>query len=264
MSVGGGAGPAAHNIGLRTLAAGEVEVWYRLTDTLGETDVMSAVALLSSDERAQQSRFVFARDSRDYAAAHALLRESLSRYADIAPTAWRFRAGGKPSLAADHDSRSLSFNLSHTHGLVACAVAGGRDVGVDVEPTDRRVDDGVAERYFSKTENADLQRCASHERQRRFVELWTLKEAYVKAIGEGLAHPLNTIVFEIHDRDSIVFVPPAGVDARAWQFALFAPTERYRLAVAISCDSGSSARIDVRSSDGTDRLLPVRASLSSG
>jgi 4'-phosphopantetheinyl transferase len=219
-----------------TLAPGEVHVRYRVTDTLEEADIASAAAMLSPDEHARYARLMFARDRRDYAAAHALLRTSLSQYAEVAPRQWTFRtdARGKPSLAADHDGSRLSFNLSHTHGLVACAVAGGADVGIDVESVDRVVDDRVARRFFSARENADLSRCASDAlRARRFLALWTLKEAYVKAIGQGLSHPLNTIVFVIGDDDTIAFTPPSGVDARAWRFRLVAPTARHHLAVAV-------------------------------
>jgi 4'-phosphopantetheinyl transferase len=253
-----------HNGGVRTrLVPGQVDVWYRITDTLDEMDVADGIALLSPDERERHSRFAFARDRRDYAAAHALLRESLSRYAAVAPMAWRFRAGGKPSLVADDGFPSLSFNLSHTHGLVACAISNGSDVGIDVEAVDRSIDESVAERFFFETESADLRRCVSHERQRRFFELWTLKEAYLKAVGEGLSHPLNTIVFGLTIGGSIDFRPPADVDPAAWQFALFAPTERYCLAIAVRREPGSFAGIDVRSSDGKGRLRPIRTSSSS-
>ena len=138
-----------------TLAPCQVDVWYRVTDPLDEADVAESIAVLSPDERSRHSRFVFARDRRDYAAAHALLRQSLSRYADITPIRWRFREGGKPSLVVDDGAPSLSFNLSHTHGIVACAISGGSDVGIDVEAVAREVDEGVAERVFSETEYAD-------------------------------------------------------------------------------------------------------------
>jgi len=161
---------------------------------------------------------------------------SLSRYAEVPPRQWAFRidTGGKPSLVADEGAPLLSFNLSHTPGLVACAIAGGADVGIDVESVDRIVDDRVARRFFSARENAALRRCASDAlRARRFFALWTLKEAYVKAIGQGLSHPLNSVVFTIGDDDTIAFTPPAGVDADAWHFRLVAPTARHRLAVAV-------------------------------
>ena len=210
-----------------------MHVWIRRTDALTEADLAAEIPLLSLEERERHARFRFARDRRDFAAAHALLRRSLSRYADLPPNEWVFQqeAGGKPSLG--HGGvPPLSFNLSHTDGLVACAIATGLDVGIDVETVDRRVDVGVAERFFSAAENAGLRRSASAGiRASRFFELWTLKEAYVKALGQGLSHALDTIVFQV-DGGTILFTPPPGIDAASWQFALFSPTDRHRLAVA--------------------------------
>jgi 4'-phosphopantetheinyl transferase len=237
------------NDGVRiALAPGDVHVWYRPTGSLGDKDVEDAVARLSQDERTRYARFRFARDRRDYAAAHALLRTSLSRYADLAPESWRFHEtpGGKPSLVLDAGVPRLSFNLSHTDGLVACAIAGGAEVGIDVESVDRDLRDGVAERFFSESENADLRQCASGPlRARRFVELWTLKEAYVKAIGTGLSHPLDSIVFDVADRDAILFLPPPEVEAAGWRFLLSAPTGHHCLAVAVKHDPQTVSRIQL-------------------
>ena len=211
-------------------------------------DISDAVTRLSPDEHMRCARFRFARDQRDYAAAHALLRTSLSRYADLAPESWQFHAapGGKPSLVLGDGMPPLSFNLSHTDGLVACAIAGGSDVGIDVEAVERDVSDGVAERFFSESECADLRHCASEPlRARRFIELWTLKEAYVKAIGKGLSHPLDSIVFDVADRGSILFLPPPDVDVATWSFSLSAPTEHHCLAVAMRHDHHVVPRIQM-------------------
>jgi len=234
------------------LEPGEVHVWYRATDTLGEIDILDAVAVLSPDERARYARFRFVRDQRDYAAAHALLRTSLSRYAGAGPTSWTFQVapGGKPFLVLEDGLPQLSFNLSHTHGLVACAITNGSDVGVDVESVGREVTDGVAERFFSESENVDLRRCGTAAlRARRFIELWTLKEAYVKAIGKGLSHPLNSIVFDPSDRESIRFLPPSDVDRNRWRFTLCAPTDAHCLAVAVRHDPQIRPRIRVMSAE---------------
>jgi 4'-phosphopantetheinyl transferase len=238
-----------HNEGVaRTLGVGEVHVYCRVTDALDETAMADAVSLLSSDEHTRYTRFLFARDRREYAAAHALVRTSLSRYAEVAPRSWSFREeqGGKPSLVADPCVPQLSFSLSHTHGLVACAIAAGADVGSDVEDVDRDVDDRVPQRFFSARERADLGRCPSDIlRAKRFFDLWTLKEAYIKAIGKGLSHPLDTIVFTLDDDHGITFTPPSEVDAASWSFRLFSPTERHRLAVAVATTAGAPRSISL-------------------
>ena len=137
------------------LADGDTYIWYQATDSFDDRATRNAMALLSSAERDNCSRFAFERDRRDYAAAHALLRSALSRYVDAPAHEWRFfeGAGGKPSLL--NTGRSpLSFNLSHTHGLVACIVAPGIDVGIDVERVDSRIDhNDLADSFFSPIEN---------------------------------------------------------------------------------------------------------------
>ena len=223
-------------------------MWYRPTEGLTDQDIVEARRLLSDDERARADRFVFERDRRDFTAAHALLRSTLSRYADVPPDAWRFETadGGKPRLA--HHAGSLSFNLSHTHGFVACVVAHGCDVGIDVESIDRRLDPALANRFFSATETASIDAAPPEERVERFLELWTLKEAYLKATGKGLSHPLDTVVFDMRNDGAVTFHPPPGVDAAAWRFALFAPGARFRLAVAVRRPAGVDVQIEMSAS----------------
>lgn len=212
-------------------------VWYSVTETLDETAVAGALALLSDEERARAARFAFARDRRDFAAAHALTRRVLSSYETVAPSAWAFEtsARGKPSIAA-HQSGAppLAFNLSHTCGTVACAVARAADVGVDVERVDPAIDVfGLAARHFSPQENAQLAAVPDDQRAGRFVEIWTLKEAFIKATGDGLAQALDAFGFVVGPDAAIEFVPPAGMTSADWTFSMFAPSASERIAVAI-------------------------------
>src|SRR5450631_177028 len=139
--------------------SGDVHIRYCATDSIGDDRLRAAVSLLSDEERARHERFRVDRDRREFAVAHALLRTTLSELGDRAPDAWRFASGphGKPMLAPDASTPPLSFNISHAHGLVACVVAAGADVGLDVErvtrPTDWR---SIATRYFSPAEVAQI------------------------------------------------------------------------------------------------------------
>jgi 4'-phosphopantetheinyl transferase len=114
-----------------------------------------------------------------------LVRRVLSTYRPVAPEAWRFTTGshGKPLLDPDC---GLVFSVAHTDGLTVVAVCTGDEVGVDVERVDRRVPLGVAGRWFAPAELEALAAAPEPERARRFLELWTLKEAYVKARGLGV------------------------------------------------------------------------------
>jgi 4'-phosphopantetheinyl transferase len=227
---------------------------FRETATLGPDAIAAAVATLSDEERAQHGRFHFAEDARDYAAAHALLRTVLSRDGARAPRDWQFgkTPAGKPFLRDADAGGGASFSLSHTRGMVACAVTRDADVGIDVERIDRDVNaDGIAMRFFAPAETAALGRVAPELRAHRFFDLWTLKEALVKALGLGLSFPLNRVAFDVDElaaAPAIAFSGPPDIPALQWQFELFTPAPGYRAAVAIRRHSGSPLRVTIRPS----------------
>ncbi|HXI29365.1 MAG TPA: 4'-phosphopantetheinyl transferase superfamily protein [Vicinamibacterales bacterium] len=227
------------------MTAGDILVVWQSTAALTGNALADAVALLSDDERARLERIRFADAARDYAAAHALLRRVLSRGRATSPRDWRFARTptGKPFLV-DDAAPAMSFSLSHTRGLVACAVAPAAvAVGVDVEPCDREIDvDRLAARFFAESEVAALRARAGGERRDRFFDLWTLKEAVAKALGLELPPALAAVALEIDERptgpDLRLVRSPTGADA-AWQLALFTPIAGYRMAVAAVRPTGS-------------------------
>jgi len=166
-----------------------VRIVYAFVDERRDHDP-GLLALLSAEERTRHGRLHFARDRAAFLLAHALLRSLLSELIGGEPASHRFEAGphGKPALAPAVPA--LDFNLSHTTGLVACALAWQAPVGVDVEDASRRVDlDGVGRRVFSAAEQAVLAGLPEEGQADRFFEYWTLKEAYMKARGLGFALP---------------------------------------------------------------------------
>jgi 4'-phosphopantetheinyl transferase len=227
----------------------DIHISYCLTAQLDEAAVRLAVDQLSPEERARHDHFVLARDRRDFAVAHALLRRALSARSDRAPHEWTFTSShlGKPQLPADVAARTgLSFNLTHTHGLVACAVAQDAEVGIDAETLDRRADLlNLAERLFSQAEIADLKRHGTSERHLRFIEIWTLKEAYIKALGNGLSLQLNGFAFTFDGPTGLRFDISNLLPHTPWHFALFAPSDRHRLAIAVSRHSLHALRLVV-------------------
>jgi 4'-phosphopantetheinyl transferase len=198
--------------------------------------VSTAVDQLSPDERTRHARLIFERDRRDFAVAHALLRQMLSAHVDRPPREWTFVPGphGKPMLEPEASGCTLSFNLAHTHGLVTCAITTGTDIGIDVEPIDRGgAALELAQRYFSSVEVAEIERLTGRARETRFIEIWTLKEAYVKAIGDGLTRPVDEFWFTFEESRRLGFESSDPDDSADWSFALFAPSPEYRLAVAV-------------------------------
>jgi len=208
-----------------------------------------ALALLAPDDHRHVARFRFERD-RDLAlASRSLQRRALSACADVPPLAWRFAAGshGRPEIEAPAITPRLRFNVTNTRGLVACAVAVDRDVGLDVEPWREDAPADLVERCFAPVEREALAALPAASRPRRFVELWTLKEAYIKARGLGLELPLEQISFALDDGPPRLTLDPAlGDDAESWQLALWSPVPSHAVALCVRHDDGPPLTIDSR------------------
>jgi len=214
-------------------------VWLACPDDCVNTVLVERYqSLFDDEERRRLEAFRFAEDRHLYLVAHALLRTTLSRYHDIAPRSWRFTAGefGRPEIAHGCGiDQPLTFNLSHTPGLAACGVTSRADIGVDVECLNRTVDElALAERYFSRHETQALRQLPLGRRHLRFREYWTLKEAYVKACGNGLSMPLDAFYFtqDASGTWRISFENETGNPAD-WLFLCQRPTPQHVLAVAI-------------------------------
>jgi 4'-phosphopantetheinyl transferase len=172
---------------------------------------------------------------RQFALTRALQRHVLSAYAgQIPPSQWEFQSGaeGRPGLAPPFDRTGLNFNLSHTHGIVAMAVCRYAGVGVDVEKLGR-APLAVAERYFSAVEASQLRALPAEAQPRRFLQLWTLKEAYLKAVGTGLAGGLGRLSFVFDSGESIRFERDGDAGAARWQFHQFEIGAEHVLALAV-------------------------------
>src|SRR5690242_8360381 len=144
-----------------TLAPGEVHLWLAYYDRYAEAALPAGYReLLTDDEHAQMARFHFERDRLRYLITRALVRTTLSRYAPIPAAAWRFVTNdyGRPAIAERHgDACALSFNVSHTHSLIALALTRDAAVGVDVENVKLRAAPiEIANRFFSRDEAATL------------------------------------------------------------------------------------------------------------
>ena len=194
--------------------------------------------LLSSDERDRMERLIFDRDRRAFLMTRALARRMLSRYAPVAPADWQFitNAHGRPEISVrPAGTPDLRFNISHTDGLIACAVTIGREVGVDVEQVGRHLSHDIAGRFFAPKEVTDLRALPESDQPRVFFDYWTLKEAYIKARGFGLALPLKDFAFTLRPpaAPTIGFEPALDDDPSTWQFLQDWPTAEHRLGLAV-------------------------------
>lgn len=231
----------------------EVHVHYLVSDEITDPRLLSAYeTLLAPDERERRDRYRFDHSKREYLLTRALVRTTLSRYAPVAPRAWTFDKNqwGCPSIA-DPAYANLRFNLSNTQGLIACAVVDGRDVGVDVEDTSRKTETvGIADRFFSPREVEALRALPEEAQQARFFAYWTLKEAYIKARGMGLAIPLDQFSFLLDDGPPIriAFEPELGDDASTWQFEHLALTPKHTTSAAVRRGAAPDMKFVVRRS----------------
>jgi 4'-phosphopantetheinyl transferase len=194
--------------------------------------------IITPDENERMARFVFERDRRQFLITRALVRTMLSRYAAVAPKDWRFITNhfGRPEvLDRPVGVADLRFNLSHTDGLIVCAVTVGREVGVDVENLTREVTHDIPGRFFAPREVADLRALPVSDQPRVFFDYWTLKEAYIKARGMGLSLPLSDFAFCLRPPavPTITFEPALEDDPATWQFHQASPTPAHRLGLAV-------------------------------
>ena len=218
----------------------EVHVWLaRPEERQDQSFLAGCAALLDADEHARLDRFLVEHARLEFLVGRAFLRSVLGAYLGEAPEllALAASADGKPELRwpAPH----VRFNLSNTAGLIACAITHDRDVGIDVERADREVEVlELADRFFASSEAADLRALAPALRLRRFFEYWTLKESYVKAVGSGLALPLDRFWFHLEDPPRVTFASGFADDAERWQFFQIQPTTHHLLAVAVAPAGG--------------------------
>jgi 4'-phosphopantetheinyl transferase len=191
---------------------------------------------LSPDERERAERFVFPRDRQRFAAGRAFLRLLLAQYLGAEPRSLRFSYGpnGKPALADDRTN--LHFNLAHSGPLAVCALARGPELGVDLEQV-RPIEDAeaVARSSFSPGEVQRLEALPEPARLRAFYEAWTRKEAFLKALGDGLARPLDSFEVSLGPGEDPRLLRTLGDPEEAERYSLhdLEPETGYLGAIAI-------------------------------
>lgn len=204
---------------VRSLAADTASLW---------------AAALPGDERARFARIRHERGRREFLAGRLLVRLALATITDVPSSAWQFAEGpyGRPHIAGP--PTSLHFNLAHSGGVVACILSDDRMAGVDVEDLDRRaMDAALWHRYCAPSEIADIEAQPAIARQRRFLTYWTLKEAYLKARGLGIAVHLADIVFTLGDGGPLIgFRESLAGTSTDWAFGLLAADATHLLSWA--------------------------------
>ena len=157
---------------------------------VGDAAIAGFWPTLCSQERERADRFAFEPARARFIAARGLLRTIMATCLGTLPRSVEFSysSTGKPSLGGAFASGGLEFNLAHSGDLVVFAVAGHGVVGVDVEQV-RSIPElsTLSQRFFSPGECAEIEKLSGEEAARGFFRIWTRKEAWLKATGEGIA-----------------------------------------------------------------------------
>ncbi|MGA9998244.1 MAG: 4'-phosphopantetheinyl transferase superfamily protein [Pyrinomonadaceae bacterium] len=222
---------------LLLLGDDEVHIWRAC---LNQEPALVQIFLdtLTPDERQRASRFHFQKDRDHFILARGLLRFILSRYLKTSPEIIRFAYNpyGKPAIAEGTSDESLRFNVSHSRGVALYAVTRGREVGLDIESISEKFASlEIAARFFSPREIEMLQALPKSLQTRAFFNCWTRKEAYIKALGEGLSHPLDSFSVSLAPGETPTLLSSEDdpLETSRWSLLEVVPGEGYVAALAI-------------------------------
>jgi len=224
----------------------EVHIFASCLD-LGPERLESLLETLNAEERARAARFYFDLHRNRFIAGRGFLRSVLGRYLGIVPALVEFTYGprGKPMLSsssagisssfAGRSMKLLQFNLAHCDDLALLAISSQAELGVDVERV-RQIPDAreLVARFFSPNETASFSKLTQKEQPDAFFNLWTRKEAWLKATGEGIAHllPEVEVSFLPGAPGQLMNLPP-GWKIHDWSLLELSPASGFTAAMAI-------------------------------
>lgn len=219
---------------LSTLKDNQVHLWCANL-ALSASKIEQLTSLLSPDELARANKFRFPRHRKRFIAARGVLRRLLGSYISKNPQSLKFtyRDRGKPQLKED---LSLQFNLSHSQEYALFGFTLERLIGVDLE-YQREMPDAlkIAQRFFSPREYQLLEQVPKEQQPQLFFQLWTAKEAYLKAIGTGLSGSLAAVEIAFDQSQSpYLAVPPGEEQTPPWSLHSCSPATNYLGAIAIN------------------------------
>jgi 4'-phosphopantetheinyl transferase len=219
------------------LAENDIHIWLVSEDNpplplkeLGE--------ILSNDEQERANRFHFERDKNRYIVGRGILRTLIGKYyLDIEPKRLEFctASKGKPALKDTFGRRRLKFNQADSNGMALYAISQTHEIGIDIECIrDISSVQEIVEGSFSKYEIAAFKALPADEKQRAFFNCWTRKEAFIKAIGQGLYFSLDQfdVAFTPGETPKILSIRGDRAEAAKWSLFDLKPLHGYSAALA--------------------------------
>ena len=216
------------------ISANQALLMWLPTETVTPRQWPKLVRMLDDVERSRADQFRFARDRDAYIASHALTRGTLARLTGRPPSSWTFETDshGKPEIVCCPGTPRIRINSTHTHGLAAVALILNHNIGCDAECMLSDTPLSIANRYFAPAECAELNAMHGSAARDRFYALWTLKEAYLKAVGRGLSLGLDAAVFRF-DPLAVTFPARVGDRPEAWYFGRYSLNSEHVVALAV-------------------------------
>ena len=206
------------------LEKGEVHLW--------KVDLTTNHPIhLSSDEQERADRFKIEKPRQQFTQARSALRTLLASHLGTEPAKIEFDYAehGKPTL--QHPETSLHFNVSHSQDYALIAIANGIPIGVDIEWLERKADiEALANRFYSKAEQTELKQLPIDLRHQAFLNLWTQKEAYLKALGSGLSRDTRSFAVTLEGGLATDDREPAAPSS--WSIHPLIPAPDYCAAIA--------------------------------
>src|SRR5262245_18720776 len=219
------------------LERGAVHIW-RLSLDRPQTEIDHDSRLLSTDKAARAARFVFSEHRNRYIACRASLRRLLGEYLGASPDDLTFQYNdfGKPEISKPFDARPLRFNVSHCDHWALVSLTLEQRIGIDLERL-RQIDDldDIAKDYFTELEFKTMLSVPAGCRTEAFFNCWTRKEAFIKAWGDGISHPLSDLDVTLLPQTPARLLRIGGqpTSAADWSLTAWQPVPGYVAALAI-------------------------------
>ncbi len=219
----------------------EIHLWYTFDSDIRHSPIIKTYASwLCPEEQTRLNNYKIKSRKRQFLVSRALVRSVLSRYdPGIMPGEWRFNSNeyGKPSISnVVCTSLNIGFNVSHAHNLCVIAVSNGNEIGVDCEYLwNKSLNLRSYERFLTIAEFSKISSISKTDQYSSFIEIWTLKEAFLKGLGVGLILPLNEILLQ---PSTMTYVPDSDLAtsySRNWDLLKFQRIKNYVISVAREC-----------------------------
>ena len=232
------------------LTSEEVHIWCANLD-LSATEIEELIPILSKDEIEKAQKFRFDEHRRRFIAARGRLRQLLATYLELSEQEIKFEYSdrGKPQLITNLNPDNLQFNVSHSHNLALYAFTYQERVGIDLEYL-RSLRDAanIARRFFAPKEYELIASLIGDRQQQVFFQTWTIKEAYLKATGEGLSGSIDAVEVSF-EGDRAMGLAAIGGNARLaadWLIHSFTPTDNFIATMAVESKSDPTKQKQIK------------------